>query len=148
MLDAAGQHVFGFQFKPVAVAVLCLDLDLFGAGNGAVVAGKRQAAFIQFNGFVAQVFDFGVDELNKSIFVIGGGIFRAVAVIQTDENAAHHANLGAGKAKTVSIHQGILHIIQQGGKAVIKFGNGAADLFQDRVTIFYDCTKSHNKNPP
>jgi len=76
------------------------------------------------------------------------GIFRAGAVIQADENAAHHANLGAGKAKTVSIHQGILHIIQQSGKAVIKFGNGAADLFQDGVTIFYDCTKSHNKNPP
>ena len=92
--------------------------------------------------------NFGVDELNKSIFVIGGDIFRAVAVIQADENAAHHANLGAGKAKTVSIHQGILHIIQQSGKAVIKFGNGAADLFQDGVTIFYDCTKSHNKNPP
>ena len=40
VLDAAGQHVFGFQFKPVAVAVLRFDLDLFGAGNGAVVAGQ------------------------------------------------------------------------------------------------------------
>ncbi len=32
VLDAAGQHVFGFQFKPVAVAVLRFDLDLFWSG--------------------------------------------------------------------------------------------------------------------
>ena len=44
VLDAAGQQVLGFQFKPVAVAVLCADLDGCGAGHGAVVAREGQAA--------------------------------------------------------------------------------------------------------
>ncbi len=40
VLDAAGQQVLGFQFKPVAVAVLCTHLDGGGTGHRTVVPGK------------------------------------------------------------------------------------------------------------
>ena len=97
MLDAAGEHVIGLQFKPLAVAVLCLDLDVLRALDRAVMSREGQAALIQLDLLVAQLEDLGVDELNELVLVVRGNLLGQVAVIQADEQAAHHAHLRAGQ---------------------------------------------------
>ena len=79
MLDAAGEHVIGLQFKPLAVAVLCLDLDVLRALDRAVMSRERQAAFVQLDLLVAQLEDLGVDELNELVLVVRGNLLGQVA---------------------------------------------------------------------
>ena len=146
MLDAAGQHIIGLHLKPFAMAILRLDLDMLRTLDCAVVPREGQAALIQINLLVAQLEDFGVDELNKLVLVVLGDFLRQVTVIEADEQTAHHTYLRAGQTKTVGIEQGFLHIVEQGAQTIIKLGNGAADFFQNRVAVLNDCTQCHKNN--
>ena len=67
MLDAAGEHVVGLQFKPLTVAVLGLDLDMLRTLDRAVMPREGQAALVQLDLLVAQLEDLGVDELNELV---------------------------------------------------------------------------------
>ena len=146
VLDAAGQHIVGLHFKPFAMAVLGLDLDMLRALDCAVMPREGQAALIQLDLLVAQFEDFRVDELDELVFVILGDFLGQVAVVQADEKAAHHAHLRAGQAQAVGGQQGFLHVVEQSAQAVVKLRDRAADFFQNRVAVLYDGTQCHKNN--
>ena len=146
MLDAAGQHVVGLHLKPFAMAVLRLDLHMPGALNGAIVSREGQAALVQVHLFLAQLQNFRVDELDELVFVIRRNLLRHVPVVQTNEQAAHHAHLRAGQPQTVGVNEGLLHIVQQGAQAVVKFGHGAADLLQNGIAVLDNGTQCHGNS--
>ena len=107
---------------------------------------EGQAAFVQLDLLVAQLEDLGVDELNELVLVVRGNLLGQVAVIQADEQAAHHAHLRAGQTQAVRGQQGLLHIVKQSAQTIIKLGNGAADFLQDRVAVLHNGTQCHKNN--
>ena len=143
VLDAAGQHIVSLHLKPLTVAVLGLYLDMLGALDSAVMAGKRQASLVQFHLLIAQLKDLWVDELDELVLVVSGDLLGQVTVIQADEQTAHHAHLRASQPQAVGGDQGLFHIVQQGAEAGIKFRDGAADFFQNRVSVLYNGAKCH-----
>ena len=104
---------------------------------------ERQAALVQFDLLIAQFEDLRVDELDELVLVVSGDFLGQVTVVQADEQAAHHAHLRASQAQAVGGEQGLFHVVQQGAEAVIKFRDGAADFFQDRVAVLYNGAKCH-----
>ena len=107
------------------------------------MSGEGQAALVQLDLFVAQLQNFGVDELDKLVLVVGGYVLRQIAVIQADEQAAHHTHLRTCQTQAVGVEQRFFHIVEQNAQTVVKFGYGAADLFQDRVAVLHNRTQCH-----
>jgi len=144
VLDAAGQQVLSLQLEPVAVAVLCTHLDGSGTGHSTVVAGEGQAALVGGLLILRNSQDLGVDEVDELVLIILGDLLGGVGGVPHHEHAAQHAHLRACQTHAVGGDHRLPHVIQQGGKAVVKVGHGAADLVQDRVALFYDIADSHS----
>jgi hypothetical protein len=143
VLDAAGQQVLGFQLEPLAVAVLCADLDGHGAGHGAVVAREGQAALVGGLLVLRHGEDLGVDEVDELVLVVFGDLLRGVGGVPHHKDAAQHPHLGACETHAVGGDHRLAHIVQQGGQTVIEVGHRAADLVQDGVALFYNVADSH-----
>ena len=143
VLDAAAQQILGFQLEPLTVAILCAHLDRDRAGHGAVMAREGQTALIGGLFFLGYSQNFRVDEVDELIFVIFGDLLGRVGGVPHHEQTAQHAHLRAGQTHAVGGDHGLVHVVQQGSQTVIKGGDGAADLVQDRIALFYNVTDCH-----
>ena len=143
VLDAAAQQILSFQLEPLTVAVLCAHLDRDGAGHSAVVAREGQTALVGGLLFLGYSQNFRVDEVDELIFVIFGDLLGRVGGVPHHEQTAQHAHLRAGQTHAVGGDHGLVHVVQQGSQTVIKGGDGAADLVQDGIALFYNVTDCH-----
>ena len=135
MQKAAGREVFSFVFVPVAVPVLRADLRVLGSCHKAPLAGKAEAPFNAGLLFLADLDDLGVHKLP----VLTLGVH--------DHHAAQDANLRSGQPRAVRVVERFDHVVNQLRKAVVKFGNRAADLGKHRVSDRDNVAKCHKISP-
>ena len=86
-------------------------------------------------------------DISRSIIATFSTIVLAMCVYGIYEHYAKHidriTHLRAGQTHAVGGDHGLVHVVQQGSQTVIKGGDGAADLVQDGIALFYNVTDCH-----
>ena len=125
------KHAVDFFFVDLPLLVVPAQTDAFVTENVFVDVGDAEATFVEVLFFAYELKDFGVDEcVFFSGFEVGVG-FLVVGTEANDNKLDAEVDLGCGKAYTVGIVHGFVHV----GDELVKAGI----VFVDGLRLFAQC---------